>query len=141
MARLSESAASLRFFGDDLDPDELTRLLGSAPSVGVRKGEIFRYHRAARRDVKAGTGSWRLHVERRNPGDLDGQIVELLSPLCQDLAVWRDLSARFDADIFCGLFLEKSNEGIDLRPETLMMVASRGLVLDFDIYENPESDE
>jgi hypothetical protein len=91
--------------------------------------------------VKAGTGSWRLHVERRNPGDLDGQIVELLSPLCQDLAVWRDLSARFEADIFCGLFLEKSNEGIDLRPETLMMVGSRGLVLDFDIYGNPESDE
>ncbi|MGK9232918.1 DUF4279 domain-containing protein [Inquilinus limosus] len=138
MAELSQTAATLRFFGDDLDPDELTRLLGSEPSVGVRKGETFRYHQSARRDVQARTGSWRLRVERRSPGDLDGQIIELLSPLCQDLAVWRDLSARFEADIFCGLFLDKTNEGMDLRSETLVMVGSRGLTLAFDIYGNPE---
>ena len=42
MARLSESAASLRFFGDNLDPEKLTRLLGSEPSIGRRKGESRR---------------------------------------------------------------------------------------------------
>lgn len=139
MARLNQSAASLRFFGDDLDPDELTRLLGAKPSVGLRKGDSVR-HQGARRDVTARTGTWRLRVERRSPGDIDGQIAELLSPLNQDLAVWRDLSTRFEADIFCGLFLEKANEGIKLRPETLLMVGSRGLLLDFDIYGNPEPD-
>ena len=139
MARLNETTASLRFFGDDLDPDELTRLLGSTPSQGRRKGEPY-WSRGARANGTARPGSWFLWAERRSPGDLDSQIAELISPLCQDLAVWRDLSAHFEADIFCGLFLDRTNEGIDLRPETLVMVGSRGLVLNFDIYENPESD-
>ncbi|TSD90716.1 DUF4279 domain-containing protein [Mycobacterium sp. KBS0706] len=139
MARLSESAASLRFFGDDLDPEKLTRLLGSEPSIGRRKGESY-WSRGAQAEKVERTGSWRLWTEKRSPGDLDGQIAELLSPLSQDLAVWRDLSARFQADIFCGLFLDKSNEGIELQPETLVLVGSRGLILDFDIYGNPEPD-
>lgn len=140
MARLNETQATLRFLGDDLDPDELTRLLGSAPSEGRRRGEAYR-SRGARAERTARTGSWRLRVEKRSPGDLDGQIAELLSPLSRDLAVWRDLSARFQADIFCGLFLDQSNEGIDLSPETLVMIGSRGLTLDFDIYGNSEADD
>lgn len=39
MAVLSGSAASLRFFGDTLDPDELTRPLGCQPTKSERKGE------------------------------------------------------------------------------------------------------
>jgi hypothetical protein len=39
MAVLSGSTASLRFFGDDLDPDELTKLLGCPPTKSASKGE------------------------------------------------------------------------------------------------------
>jgi hypothetical protein len=30
---IDESSITLRFFGDDLDPDELTQLLGVEPSI------------------------------------------------------------------------------------------------------------
>jgi hypothetical protein len=88
----------------------------------------------------ARSGSWRLKVERRSPGDLDAQIAELFVTLSLDLAIWKDLSTRFRADVFCGLFLRESNEGISLAPETLTAVGSRGLTLEMDIY-GPEADE
>lgn len=138
MSEVSETASSLRFFGDDLDPDEITRLLGGTPTIGVSKGGIWLTSNGA--EKIATRGSWRLNVERRSPGDLDGQIAELFENLSLEVAVWKDLSRRFQADVFCGLFLNESNEGISLSSETLTAVGSRGLTLDIEIY-GPEGEE
>ena len=136
MSELHETDATLRFFGDDLDPDEVTALLGQPPTHTCRKGDVRilrdgREHRERR-------GSWRRTVERRTPGDLDGQVAELLSGLTEDLAVWKTLSTRFQADVFCGLFMQEGNEGITLSPKTLEALGLRGLELDFDLY-GPEA--
>lgn len=133
MAGVYETLASLRIFGDDLDPDEISALLGASPTSCAIKGQ----DRVGRDGIKRGvvrTGRWLLEAIPRQPEDLDSQIVELLSALTSDAAVWRRLAARFKADIFCGLFMKESNEGLGLRPETLEMVGSRGLSLGFDIY-------
>ena len=132
MTELHKTAASLRFFGDDLDPDEITLRLGAKPTVGVRKGGTWRTSVGV--EKTASKGQWRMTVERRSPGDLDGQLEELFAPLTTDLAVWRDLSGRFQADVFCGLFLNEFNEGISLSPRTLEALGLRGLSLDMDVY-------
>ena len=132
MGELHKTAASLRFFGDDLDPEEITRRLGGTPTVGVRKGGIWLTSRGAEKTAQR--GQWRVTVEQRSPGDLDAQVAELLTPLTADLAVWNDLTHRFKADVFCGLFLNEFNEGLCLSPETLKALGLRGLSLDLDIY-------
>ncbi|TAL32592.1 MAG: DUF4279 domain-containing protein [Phenylobacterium sp.] len=132
MGRLRETAASLRFFGDDLDPQEITLRIGAPPTIGVRKGGVWLTSRGVEKIAR--TGSWRLQVDRRQPGDLDGQILELLSRLTSDLETWRELSARYRGDIFCGLFLESGNDGSTLSPATLAAIGLRGLELDLDIY-------
>jgi hypothetical protein len=132
MPGISRTRASLRIFGDDLDPDEISALLGALPNSSATKGEISVDKRGIERTAR--TGRWLLQVAHRQPGDLDGQIVELLSLLTPDTAVWRSLVARFEANIFCGLFMKESNEGFELRPETLEMIGSRGLRLGLDIY-------
>lgn len=133
MAVLSGSAASLRFFGDDLDPDELTLLLGHQPTNSERKGqEIVGKITGSKRMARS--GGWRLSAERREPGDLDAQISEVLGQLTDDMSIWQDLTSRFRADVFCGLFMEEGNEGISLSNETLQRLAERGLTIDFDIY-------
>lgn len=129
---LSRSAASLRFFGDDLDPEEVTSLLGAPPTVGARKGGVWHTSRGVEKVAR--TGSWRLQGPRREPGDLDAQVTALLAPLTVDLGVWKALAERFKGDIFCGLFLEETNEGLSLTPETLAAIGNRGLTLDLDIY-------
>ena len=132
MAELHETRLTLRFFGDDLDPDEVTARLGLPPSVGVRKGGIWRTRNGTEKVAR--TGSWRLEAEDRTPGDLDGQISELLGALNDNLSVWQELTARFEADIFCGLFMREGNEGISLHPDTMMKLGKRNLSLDFDLY-------
>jgi Domain of unknown function (DUF4279) len=54
---VDETSVSLRFFGDDLDPDEISKLLNCQPTVGYRKGDVMP---DSRRRKIAGTGSWLL---------------------------------------------------------------------------------
>ena len=138
MGALKETAATLRFFGDDLDPADITAALGSQPSVAARKGEIWRT--PAGTEKVARRGFWRLETERCSPGALDGQIDELLSAVTDDLAVWALLTSNYEADIFCGLFLGEENEGFSLSPKTSNAAGVRGLELNFDLYSSDRAE-
>lgn len=134
MSHLRKSAASLGFQGDFLDPGEITRLLGRSPSVGVAKGELWYTSLGA--EKRAETGSWRIWADYREPADLDAQIRLLLSPLSDDLEVWRRLSGLYAGRIFAGLFLGSYNQGIGVHAETVTMMGERGLHLELDIYSH-----
>jgi hypothetical protein len=133
MTALSKTAASLRIFGRDLDPDEITNLLGKGPDAAERRGQIIRNPKSGA-ERTARRGRWSVQVERRSPGDLDAQIAALLDGTTDDQSVWQRVTSNFDADIFCGLFLEEENEGLTIAPTTLKMLADRGLLLSLDIY-------
>lgn len=132
MATVSRTVATLRFFGDDLQPDEITSLLGRAPSKSETKGDEWQRPNGTIR--VANRGSWRLSAADREPGNLDAQIAELFSGLSVDLTVWADLTTRFRGDVFCGLFLDEGNEGISLAPKTLALLGARNLEIGLDIY-------
>jgi len=123
---------SLRFFGDELDPEEITARLGKQPTAGVRKGRTWITELGGQKTAR--TGSWRLQAGDCRPGDLDRQINDLLEGLSEDLAVWADLSTRFKADIFCGIFMQEENEGISLSAKSMRELSSRGLLFDIDVY-------
>jgi hypothetical protein len=134
VAVIHETAATLRFFGDELDPHAVTRLMGAAPTSAVSKGQLI----VGRGPRVARSGRWSLKVNRRQPGDLSGQIEEILSGLTQDLDVWRDLSNRFGGCIFVGFFMAEGNEGYDLSSKTLKLLTDRGLSLLLDIYSGQD---
>src|SRR5436853_5658871 len=83
MANLHKSVASLRISGDALDPREISLLLGCEPTFGHRKGEIIR-HAQTGRERTARSGMWLLESQDREPGNLDGQVSEILSKLTGD---------------------------------------------------------
>ena len=83
-------------------------------------------------------GGWRLQAPSRSDGNLDAQIVALLSQLPDDLAVWHKLSERYRADIFCGLFMQTSNDALSLEVSTFQMLSDRKLKLEIDIYCSTE---
>lgn len=127
---------SLRLFGDDLIPEEVTRLLGCSPTKVQRKGDVIpdaRYHRVAR------TGSWMLNGGLPKTTEIEQQIVALLESVTNDMEVWRQIVAKYDADIFCGVFLNDSNRGFSLSPTVTSMLADRGLEIGFDIYGPPST--
>jgi hypothetical protein len=128
MAVIAKSVASLRIFGDDLNPEEISRLLDAQPTASSRKGEV------GARGATAKWGSWRLRVADRTPGDLNGQVIELLASLTSDPEVWAVLTARYRVDLFCGLFIEEGNEGFNLSVPALKALGDRGIELALDIY-------
>ncbi|WP_306225883.1 DUF4279 domain-containing protein [Bosea beijingensis] len=134
MGEVSETAASLRFSGDELDPAEISRLLGAAPTKSYLMGDPWILPNGQQNSHGRKTGFWSLSAARTRPGNLDKQIFELFNSLTQDLSIWRDLSRRFNGDVFAGLFTKSWNEGLQLQPETIVALASRGLRLDLDIY-------
>lgn len=131
MPSVAKSSATLRIFGDDLDPQAVTAVLGREPSNAWRKGEVIlgSAPESARR-----TGSWRLDAPDRQPEDLDGQVSWLLDQLSDDPEIWRSLTARFRVDLFCGLFMNSGDEGLTLAPATLTALGSRGIPLGLCLY-------
>ena len=138
MATLQLSVAALRVVGDDVIPSEISLLLGTEPSQASIKGEPIQANQSGR-SRSARTGSWRLQVPDREPGDPNAQVADLLGQLTTDLQVWRDVAERFQVDLFCGWLMGESNEGISLTPETLQALGERGIELQVDIY-GPESE-
>lgn len=138
MAIISRTAVSLRFFGDDLTPDDLTARLGRAPTASVIRGQTITGKNTGITRI-AKTGGWRLKAETREPGDLEAQICELFGSLTADLSVWRDL-AKYKPNLFVGLFMNKGNEGIDISAEVLGLLSSRGVSIGLDIY-GPTTDD
>jgi hypothetical protein len=62
------------------------------------------------------------------------QIDALLDALTNDLSAWRNLTARFDADLCCGAHLDAANRGLCLSARVLGRLAERGIDLSLDIY-------
>lgn len=72
--------ASLRVMGDDLNPEQVTRILRVVPTVAYSKGE--RYGMAAGRDLIGHTGLWLLSTERLVASDnLQRHLAYLLGTL------------------------------------------------------------
>lgn len=138
MAAIYKTMMSLRFYGDDLDPDELSARLGGLPSVGVKMGSTW--ITKGGKEIVARTGSWRLEATDHQPGDLDSQIAQIFGSLSNDLSVWEDLASRFRADVFCGLFMKESNEGVSLSPKSILDLGARRLAIGFDIYDPVKPD-
>lgn len=132
----------LRVYGDDLDPDTVSVLLGAAPTSACRKGEIRRGKRYDRIEKQ---GKWLLDQDWVRGVPLDDLINRLLDRLTSDLVVWRELIGRYKVDLFCGLKLELWNRGLGLSPKTLIRVGERGLELGLDIYfagkSEPEAEQ
>lgn len=136
MAELYKTAASLRIIGDDLDPEEITNQLGKQPDASEKRGETIRL--PSGRERIARRGRWSVKVESLSPGDLDAQVKDLLSGTTNDIDIWRTITSRFRADIFCGLFLNEGNEGLIVSPNTLKLLGDRGICLGLDIYAGPK---
>jgi len=132
MASISQTKATLRIIGDDLLPEDITDSLGGFPTSCQAKGqEIIAKSGKVR---VATTGLWRLTATDQLPGDLDAQVSEILDQLTDNLDAWQELSDNYRIDLYCGVFLGGSMEGLRLSAESLLKLGERNILLDMDIY-------
>jgi hypothetical protein len=133
------STTTLRISGDDLVPDEVTRLLGCDPTYAQAKG-MSTYGKVTGRERIARTGMWQIEAAESNTADLDKQVVEIFGRLSTDEDIWASLSG-FRMDLFCGLFMTHWNEGLSLSPAALAALSRRGIQLSLDIYAGTDDAE
>ena len=137
MAQVQHTTLTLRFYGDDLDPQELSDRLGATPTRAFLKGAKLLSAGGSERIAK--TGQWRLTIEADAPEDLETLVARLFDGLNPEQDAWIDLSERFAGELFIGFFLGSSNEGVPISRQTLNSIASRGLGIGLDIYASREA--
>jgi hypothetical protein len=109
-------------------------------SSRARKGD--QRQRGARRfEQHVGIWTFARTTKPSSEWELDEAIKALLGRLPSDLDVWRRLAERYSLDVFCGLLMSSDNQGADVQPETLRLLADRGLTLSIDVYGPPPGDE
>lgn len=133
MSTANESLVTLRIYGDDLIPDEITALLGCRPDIAYTKGDVYISKHSDQRYVRK-TGRWSLRAARMEPEDVSAQITEILARLPQNLDIWRQLGEKYVLDFFCGVFMGSTNDELYLPLATVKLLSERGIELQFDIY-------
>jgi hypothetical protein len=130
---VDESRLTLGVHGEDLDPDEISRLLGCAPTSAHRRGDL------RRSGQRWPNGAWLLSVAAKSPTGPEELVHRLLARLPTDSALWSDLRARFRLQLSFAIFTERWNRGFDLSADAVLRIASLGTGVDFDIYATPEN--
>jgi len=129
---------SIQLWGAALDPDDVTQKLGCLPSSAAKTGQKITKANGKKRVVKQ--GFWHLKYGESDAVVLEEKIELLLGKLDDDLEAWQAVMKNVDqARLFCGLFLDKWNEGFSLTASTLKKLSERGLEIDFDIYSPTSS--
>ena len=126
---------SLHVIGDDVDPNEVSSLLGSQPTTGHRKGDaILGADGTFRRIAKS--GCWSIDVSSRDfdDADFDTCLMNLIDSLTSDLSAWRNLSQRYDTGLFCGILLTDSNRGFTISADLMSALSARDLYIGLDVY-------
>jgi Domain of unknown function (DUF4279) len=126
---------SLTVSADDLDPDEITRLLGVQPDRAQRKGvPLPRHDGSPGRVPTFGAWSIRLLREETTEWDVEEAIALVLDRVAVNDEVWRQAVSNTNVRIFIGLTLDTFNRGFGFAPALLKRIGDLGIQLDFDVY-------
>ena len=126
---------------DDLKPDEITTLLGVAPTTAWEKGTTFlNRDGSVRRTTKSGRWSLSLQPSETEEWDAGVALNLMVSRLRADEDVWRDIASRAVISLSVCVFLENANQGVSLEPALLRWLADRNITLEFDIHTAEETE-
>jgi Domain of unknown function (DUF4279) len=127
--------------GDDLDPEQVTTILGVEPSGAHRKGDHLRFPPGHERAGEPGglilrTGMWRLEVDKEKKWEWDAaaQLEYWCVFLMRREAAIRELQARgYELMIDCFI-----DEGpvvyVDVSVELMQTLGNLGVALKFGFY-------
>lgn len=125
---------SLVVRGDDLAPEDVTRLLLIEPSHTRTRGLSLSERDGA---PVAKFGSWivKLTSDETDEWDVSDAIRLLINRFPKASSVWKHLPVRSEVRLRIGLHLRTKNQGFSLPPDILQFAADRDIEIEFDIYD------
>lgn len=138
---MSILSASVRIGGLDLDPDEISALLGLAADKAHRRGDP-RISSTGRRCSDFSAGLWRITAAAHSSAPLASHLEDLLRRLKGRAEAIQELKSRgFELDIFVGITGPSGKFGIELDHSTMRSIGNLGLDLIFDVYCDDDEEE
>lgn len=129
----AKAFASLRLYGDELVPENISRLLRIEPSDSAAKGSQFTSRSGKTRTAR--TGLWILstefHIESTN---LEDHIEWLMDQMEPAGVIPTDLPGVSWGDVFCYWLSATGHGGPELSPDLLARLGKLRLKLGLDIY-------
>jgi len=129
-----ETHATFRIMRDELDPSEVTRALGVAPSFARRKGDTYGH---PDRPVRSRTGIWALESEGTvKSRELEDHLRFLAAHISPDARSYikRLRLDGYRIDVLCYWMSGTGHGGPVLSPEVLCILCDLGAELSFDFY-------
>lgn len=123
---------SLDITSDDLQPTEITTLLGLQPTSHHLRGDAF-----GKRGHTYKFGRWRYATARldfRAGRCFEEQFDDFVRALPDDPAIWERITTRFEAGILICLWMRTWNREFDISTFALGELARRRLRLHIDTY-------
>ena len=130
MAASVRVQASLRIFGDRLEPEEVSALLGCEPTCFHRRGDKVS---TANLSLIEPTGAWILESPLDDRSEIEEHVEALLTAVTNDCDEWASLTSRFSASILCRVAFERREGGLEVSPRLACSLAERGLVIAFEV--------
>ena len=122
----------LEISGDELDPEEMTALLGALPTKGYKKGD-----ERPRGSQFYKRGAWILDSGEVAIGvDRSGEerLKAWVAALPGDREVWARVKAQFDVSLRLVGYTDQWNADLTIDPEVLARLGELGLPLTIDPY-------
>ncbi|HVY31548.1 MAG TPA: DUF4279 domain-containing protein [Polyangiaceae bacterium] len=126
---VDEASVTLAVYGETLDPDYITTVLGCTPSSSHRKGD-----RKREGSVPYKLGAWFLQERANPPATVDDLLGRLFARVPERPDAWRSLAVEFDVQVRFSIFLAEWNRGFSVSKPHLQRLAAMGVSLEFDIY-------
>ena len=119
---------SLRVFGDELDPESVSALLGGAPTWSHRKSEALEGDA-----LPAPTGAWVLEAPSPEAAEVEVHVAALFAGLSGDLDEWATLTSELAVTVHCEVEATPDAGSFDLSPRLAQSLAERGVVISFSV--------
>ena len=133
---MDTSRVSLCLYGPNLDPAEVTAIVGVQSTESFARGRKMRPNSTPRR-----RGAWMLQVCGEAPDGPEVQLRKLLEQLPRSEDVWRELGERFDVQIRFGFHMSGWNKGFVIPADLLDQLAVIHAMLNFDVYAYEDDEE
>lgn len=123
-------SATLRVWGSELDPAEVSSLFHCEPTAGWKKGDS---HPTVKGRV-ADFGMWSLESQAPPTASFDEHVLWLLSRITADPEAWSGFLRMYEKDVFVGAWINHWNTAFEVSPEVIAELGRRGIPLTFDLY-------
>lgn len=137
MSMITMSYATLRIYGEHLDPARISELLGINPTSFQVSGDK---RGAVGREREVNIGGWFLTSKGSvESSDISDHVRWLLKKMPEELSVLSGRDEVSSIDMFCCLHVESWNYGFAIDVELLAELGRFGVGLDFDVYHRSEA--